>query len=85
MNQGDRLVFMGSGNETAEGLTGNYEELRLFPSWEEPSGRNERLRSGSRIDLNNGCLPCATTANHPVSPASPASRGGCRCRFAMPS
>lgn len=46
---GDRLVFMGSGNETAEGLVGNYEELHLFPSWQQPDeadyyqGRFERL------------------------------------------
>ncbi len=32
---GDSIAFMGSGNETAEGLLSNYEELRLFTSWKD--------------------------------------------------
>jgi len=36
-SRGNVLAFMGSGNETREGLLGNYEELRLFRSWKEKS------------------------------------------------
>ncbi|MDH7603137.1 MAG: helicase-related protein [Armatimonadota bacterium] len=36
-SRGNALAFMGSGNETREGLLDNYEELRLFRSWKEKS------------------------------------------------
>lgn len=39
-SRGNVLAFMGSGNETREGLLGNYEELRLFRSWKERSDTN---------------------------------------------
>jgi len=48
-SRGNVLAFMGSGNETREGLSGNYEELKLFRSWKEKSdtdyyqGRFEEL------------------------------------------
>jgi len=32
---GDAVVFMGSGNETAPGLTANYEKLEVSASWED--------------------------------------------------
>lgn len=32
---GDSIVFSGSGNETAQGLRGNYEHLEVSPSWED--------------------------------------------------
>ena len=34
-SRGNTLTFMGSGNETREGLLENYEELRIFTSWQE--------------------------------------------------
>lgn len=34
--QGQALVFMGSGNETAPGLVANFESLEISTSWEDP-------------------------------------------------
>ena len=36
--KGDRLVAVGSSNETPNGLGGNYEQLLVLKSWESPSG-----------------------------------------------
>ena len=37
---GDVLVFAGSGNESAQGLRGNYEQLEITPSWSDPDRFN---------------------------------------------
>lgn len=35
---GDAVVFRGSGNESAQGLLANYEELEISTSWSDPEG-----------------------------------------------
>lgn len=37
--QGDSVVFRGSGNETAAGLAANYEEFEVSTSWRDPVAR----------------------------------------------
>lgn len=38
---GDAVVFSGSGNESAQGLLGNYERLEVSTSWEDPDRYRE--------------------------------------------
>ena len=38
---GDSVVFAGSGNESAQGLTANYERLEVSTSWGDPERHNE--------------------------------------------
>jgi len=38
---GDAVVFSGSGNESAQGLLGNYERLEVSTSWEDPERHRE--------------------------------------------
>jgi superfamily II DNA or RNA helicase len=38
---GDAVVFSGSGNESAQGLLGNYERLEVSTSWEDPDRHRE--------------------------------------------
>lgn len=42
--QGDSIAFMGSGNETGQAITQNYEELVVGWSWEDP-GFTDRYRA----------------------------------------
>jgi superfamily II DNA or RNA helicase len=41
---GDSIVFAGSGNESAQGVRGNYEQLEISASWDDPK-RYENFRS----------------------------------------
>jgi DNA phosphorothioation system restriction enzyme len=38
-DQGTHVAFAGSANETAGGLVGNFESLKVFWSWDDPHGR----------------------------------------------
>jgi SNF2 family DNA or RNA helicase len=38
---GEAIVFSGSGNETAQGLIGNYERLEISTSWDDPERYQE--------------------------------------------
>lgn len=42
--RGDVVVFSGSGNETAQGLLGNYERLEVSTSWKDPERHAEHSR-----------------------------------------
>ena len=38
-DQGNHVAFAGSANETAGGLVGNFESIKVFWSWDDPQGR----------------------------------------------
>lgn len=60
---GNAVVFNGSGNESAQGLRGNYERLEVSPSWADPeryreySSEFEALWSDSHPDVHAVSLP----------------------------
>lgn len=62
-SRGDAIVFNGSGNESASGLTGNYEQLEISTSWEDPERHQhfvaefERLWGDSHADVKVYALP----------------------------
>ena len=60
---GEAVVFSGSGNETAQGLLANYEQLEISTSWDDPA-RLEHYRkefdllwSDSHADVHTVTLP----------------------------
>lgn len=60
---GDAVVFNGSGNESAQGILGNYERLEVSTSWEDPERFNEysqefeSLWTDSHPDVHTVSLP----------------------------
>ena len=60
---GDAVVFAGSGNESAKGLTANYEELEVSTSWADPnrhqyySGKFQLLWTNQHPDVYTVTLP----------------------------
>ena len=60
---GDAIVFGGSGNESAAGLRGNYEQLEISTSWDDPVRHQhyakefERLWNGAHTDVEVYDLP----------------------------
>ena len=60
---GDSLVFSGSGNESAQGLIANYEELEVTGSWEDAT-RDTHFRSRFE-ELWNGHSPQVDTLSLP--------------------
>ena len=60
---GDAVVFSGSGNESAQGLLGNYERLEVSTSWEDPerhreySQEFEALWTDNHPDVHTVTLP----------------------------
>ncbi len=49
---GDAVVFSGSGNETAQGLLGNYERLEVSTSWEDSERHREYADEFGSLWLN---------------------------------
>nr|HRU06254.1 phospholipase D-like domain-containing protein [Candidatus Brocadiia bacterium] len=61
---GDAIVFCGSGNESGQGLTGNYEQVEVSTSWEDPARYRhygaeefESLWSNTHADVHTVTLP----------------------------
>lgn len=60
---GDAVVFSGSGNESAQGLLGNYERLEVSTSWEDPvrhreyANEFEALWQDTHPDVHTVTLP----------------------------
>ncbi|MBI1799722.1 MAG: hypothetical protein HYR73_08545 [Candidatus Eisenbacteria bacterium] len=60
---GDAVVFSGSGNETAQGLLGNYERLDVSTSWDDTERHQEYVRefellwSDGHPDVHTVSLP----------------------------
>lgn len=79
----DAVVFMGSGNESAQGLLGNYEELEITTSWSDPDRhryyreRFEALWEDRDADVATVTLPDAVRlqlvkyASEPAAKARP--------------
>lgn len=61
--RGDAIVFNGSGNESASGLRGNYEQLEISTSWDDPERHRhytdefEQLWKGHHPDVKVYTLP----------------------------
>ena len=72
---GDAVVFAGSGNESAYGVLGNYEQLEISQSWIDPD-RFEHFRSDfdalwDGTDPNGRDRFAATSGARAVDPDGP--------------
>src|SRR5665213_3053209 len=83
---GDTIVFNGSGNETASGLSANFEALEVTTSWADPEryeyyrDQFQNLWDGNNADVSVVTLPAAVrdrliryTSDAPHSPTKPTS------------
>lgn len=81
---GDAVVFRGSGNETVSGLRGNFEQLEITGSWDDPVGfehyrdQFERLWKNEHPDVKAVDLPEAVRDHlvrlAPSEPPAPEER-----------
>jgi superfamily II DNA or RNA helicase len=61
--RGDAIVFRGSGNESAQGLVANFEQLEVSTSWEDPAAHQyysaefEALWKNGHPDVHTVSLP----------------------------